>query len=155
MDFAIEGVRLSHPDKVLYPEQNVTKRVLAEYYDAVADVMLPHIRSRPISLVRCPSGRQSKCFFQRHVHAGSPSDLKEIPIEGFGDAEPYVYIADAKGLIALVQMGVLEIHPWGSRIDKPMNPDRIVFDLDPGEDLAFKDVIVAAKDIRERLSGMG
>jgi len=155
MEMAIDGVQLSHPDKILYPEQNVTKRVLAQYYEAIAESMLPHVVNRAISLVRCPSGRRSKCFFQRHAHAGSPSQLKEAHIDGVGDAEPYVYITNAKGLIALVQMGVLEIHPWGSRIDKPLRPDRIVFDLDPGEGVAFSDVVAAARDTRDRLSALG
>jgi DNA ligase D len=154
-EFAVDGVRLSHPDKVLYPEQNVTKRVLAEYYESVAGVMLPHVVNRAISLLRCPSGRQSKCFFQRHANAGSPAELKEVRIEGFGDSEPFLYITNAKGLIALVQMGVLEIHPWGSRVDRPLRPDRIVFDLDPGEDVPFEDVIAAARDTRNRLLALG
>lgn len=155
MEFAIDGVQLSHPEKVLFPELGITKRALAEYYDAVSHAMLPHIADRAISLLRCPAGRQTKCFFQRHPHPGSPPDLKEIRIEGLGDAEPYVYISNVTGLIALVQMGVLEIHPWGSRVDKPMKPDRIVFDFDPDEALPFRDVVAAARETRERLLALG
>ena len=149
----IDGVRLTSPDKVLYPEQGVTKRDLAEYYLAVADVMLPHVARRPITLVRCPTGRQKKCFYQRHAGAGVPPELKQIPIEGF--EEPYLYLEDARGLIALVQMGVLEIHPWNSHVDRPHRPDQVIFDLDPGEGLAFPDVVAAAQELRAKLDSLG
>ncbi len=147
------GVRLTSPEKVLYPEQGVTKRELAEYYVAVADVMLPHVARRPITLVRCPTGRQKKCFYQRHAGSGVPKELKEVTIEGF--AEPYLYLQDIRGLIAIVQMGVLELHPWNSHVDKPHKPDQVIFDLDPGEGLAFSDVVAAAHELREHLAGMG
>jgi bifunctional non-homologous end joining protein LigD len=147
------GVRLTSPEKVLYPEQGVTKRELAQYYVAVADVMLPHVARRPITLVRCPTGRQKKCFYQRHAGSGVPKELKEVTIEGF--AEPYLYLQDIRGLIAIVQMGVLELHPWNSHVDKPHKPDQVIFDLDPGEGLAFSDVVAAAHELREHLAGMG
>jgi DNA ligase D len=144
-----DGVRLSHPEKVLYPEQGITKRALADYYHMVADWILPHVARRPISLVRCPAGRQKKCFFQRHAGSGVPAELSEIAIAGF--EEPYLYIRDEPGLIALVQMGVLEIHPWGALIDRPDRPDRVIFDLDPGEGLGFADVVKAAREVRDTL----
>jgi len=153
-DPEFHGVRLSHPDKVIYPEQGITKQALAEYYNAVADWMLPHVVNRPISLVRCPAGRAKKCFFQRHAGSGVPPQLGQVPVEGFGESEAFLFIKDSGGLIALVQMGVLEIHPWGSRVDNPMKPDRIVFDLDPGEGLAFADVVKAAKDVRRFLESV-
>jgi bifunctional non-homologous end joining protein LigD len=154
-DIDIEGVRLTHPDKVLYPEQGITKRALAEYYDAVADWMLPHAGSRPISLVRCPMGRGKKCFFQRHAGSGIPPQIREIQISGFEESGAYLYFTGKAGLIALVQMGVLEMHPWGSRIDKPDRPDRMIFDLDPGEGLAFGDVVTAARELRKFLEAIG
>ena len=149
----IAGVRLTSPDKVLYPEQGVTKRDLAEYYLAVADAMLPHVARRPITLVRCPTGREKKCFYQRHAGSGVPAELKEVAIDGF--EEPYLYLEDVQGLVALVQMGVLEIHPWNSHVDKPHKPDQVIFDLDPGEGLAFADVVAAAHELRAKLDGMG
>jgi DNA ligase D len=151
----IGGVRLTSPDKVLYPEQGTTKRDLAEYCLAVADAMLPHVARRPITLVRCPTGRQRKCFYQRHAGSGLPSELAEVDIPGFEDSGAYLFIKDAKGLVALVQMGVLELHPWGARIDKPDRPDRIIFDLDPGEGLGFSDVAEAAHEVRAFLGEMG
>lgn len=151
----IGGVRLTSPDKVLYPEQGITKRALAEYYLAVADWMLPHLAGRPMTLVRCPTGRQKKCFYQRHAGSGVPAELKEIPIPGFEESGPYLYIEDAAGLVALVQMGVLEVHPWGVRIDRLDRPDRVIFDLDPGEGLSYDDVVAAAVGLRERLAAAG
>ena len=149
----IAGVRLTHPAKVLYPEQGITKQDLADYYLDVADRMLPHIAGRPLTLVRCPAGRQKKCFYQRHAGSGVPGELGEVKIAGFD--EPYLFVKDARGLIALVQMGVLEIHPWGARVDRPDRPDRIVFDLDPGDGLAFGDVAAAAQEVRARLERLG
>ena len=154
-DPVFHGVRLSSPEKVLYPEQGITKRALAEYYEAVADWMLPHVVNRPISLVRCLAGRAKKCFFQRHAGSGVPPQVSEVPIAGFGEEEAFLYIKNLSGLMALVQMGVLEMHPWGSRVDNPMKPDRLIFDLDPGEGLAFGEVIKAAKELRAFLKDLG
>ncbi|WP_137388448.1 non-homologous end-joining DNA ligase [Rhodoligotrophos defluvii] len=151
----VNSVRLTSPDKVLYPEQGITKRALADYYLAVADHILPHVAKRPISLVRCPTGRQKKCFFQRHAGSGVPEQLREIAVAGHEDAGAYLYITNRQGLIALVQMGVLEIHPWGSRIDRPDRPDRVIFDLDPGEGLGFADVVKAAHEVRAALERHG
>jgi bifunctional non-homologous end joining protein LigD len=151
----VAGVRLTSPEKVLYPEQGITKRELAEYYVAVADWMLPHVARRPITLVRCPTGRQKKCFYQRHAGSGVPEELSEVEISGFEESGAYLYIKDVQGLVALVQMGVLEIHPWNALADRPERPDRIVFDLDPGEDLAFADVVAGAQEVRARLTALG
>jgi DNA ligase D len=154
-EIELAGVRLTSPDKVLYPEQGITKRDLAEYAIAVADWMLPHVARRPITLVRCPTGRQKKCFYQRHAGSGVPSELSEVEISGFEESGAYLYITDVKGLVALVQMGVLEIHPWNARADRPERPDRVVFDLDPGEGLAFGDVVAGAHEVRARLADLG
>jgi bifunctional non-homologous end joining protein LigD len=152
-EIAIEGVRLSNPDKILYPEQGITKAVLADYYVAVAPRMLPHVANRPVTMVRCPTGRGAKCFYQRHAGSGVLPQLGEVTIPGF--EEPYLYITDAAGLVAMVQMGVLEIHPWGVTIERPDKADRIVFDLDPAEGLGFDAVIAAAHEVRERLAALG
>jgi bifunctional non-homologous end joining protein LigD len=151
-EIEVAGVRLTSPDKVLYPEQGITKRDLADYMVAIADWMLPHVAKRPITLVRCPTGRQKKCFYQRHAGSGVPSELGEIPVPGFD--EPYLFVRDVRGLVALVQMGVLEIHPWGARNDNPERPDRMIFDLDPGEGLTFADVAAAAREVRAMLESI-
>ena len=149
----VEGVRLSNPEKVLYPEQGITKSELADYYVAVAERMLPHVANRPVTMVRCPTGRQKKCFYQRHAGSGVLEQLHPVVVPGFAD--PYLYIKDLPGLIAMVQMGTLEIHPWGVTVEVPDKPDRIIFDLDPDEGLGFADVVAAALEVRERLQRLG
>jgi bifunctional non-homologous end joining protein LigD len=148
----VEGVRLSNPDKVLWHEQGITKSELADYYVAVADWILPHVARRPVTMVRCPTGAEKKCFYQRHAASGVLPQLKEVPVPGFD--EPYLYIEDSAGLVAMVQMGTLEIHPWGVTVERPDRPDRIIFDLDPDEGLGFQDVVRAALELRERLSAL-
>ena len=152
-DRIVEGVRLSNPDKILYPEQGITKGELADYYVAVAERMLPHVANRPITMVRCPTGQEKKCFYQRHAGSGVPEQLHAVKVPGFDD--PYLYIKDLPGLIAMVQMGVLEMHPWGVTVEQPDRPDRIIFDLDPDEGLGFPDVVAAALEVRERLERIG
>jgi bifunctional non-homologous end joining protein LigD len=147
------GIRLTNPDKVLWAEQGVTKGELADYYLAVAGRMLPHIARRPVTLVRCPVGAEKKCFYQRHVASGVLPQLKEVTIPGFD--EPYLYFEDEAGLIAAVQMGTLELHPWGVTAEQPARPDRLIFDLDPAEGLGFDAVVAAALDVRARLEAMG
>jgi DNA ligase D len=149
----VEGVRLTSPDKILWHEQGITKGELADYYVEIADFMLPHVAGRPVTMVRCPTGAEKKCFYQRHAASGVLEQLKEVTIPGFD--EPYLYIEDVAGLIAMVQMGTLEIHPWGVRIEAPDRPDRIIFDLDPDEALGFADVVSAAIEVRQRLGALG
>ena len=149
----VEGVRLSNPDKILYPDQGITKGQLADYYLTVAAHMLPHVAHRPITMVRCPTGQEKKCFYQRHAGSGVPEQLGEVTVPGFD--EPYLFIRDTAGLIAMVQMGVLEMHPWGVTVERPDRPDRIIFDLDPAEGLGFDTVVRAAHEVRERLDALG
>ncbi|ESR23857.1 non-homologous end-joining DNA ligase [Lutibaculum baratangense] len=150
----LAGVRLTSPEKVLYPDQGVTKRALAEYYVEIAGVMLPHVKDRPITLVRCPAGQEKKCFYQRHPGSGVPKELAEFLVPGFEDSGPYLYVQNVQGLVALVQMGVLEIHPWNMRIDRPDRPDMIVMDLDPGEGTPLAAVVRAAHEVRAMMMGL-
>jgi bifunctional non-homologous end joining protein LigD len=149
----VEGVRLSNPDKILYPDQGITKGELADYYVAVAERMLPHVALRPVTMVRCPTGQEKKCFYQRHAGSGVLEQLKPVKVPGFD--EDYLYIEDLPGLVAMVQMGTLEIHPWGVTVAEPARPDRIIFDLDPDEGLGFDAVVAAAIEVRERLRALG
>lgn len=150
------GIALSHPDKVLFDTQGLTKADIASHYMRVADRMLPWLRNRLVSLVRCPDGRSRECFFQKHGGRGFPNAVKrqEIAEKDGGKAE-YLYIDDLPGLIASVQMNTLEFHIWGSRIDRLEKPDRMIFDLDPDESLGFADVRQAAFDARDRLESHG
>jgi bifunctional non-homologous end joining protein LigD len=148
------GVRLTHPDKVVY-EPDITKARLVAYYDAVKDRMLPHVARRPLSLVRQPTGSQ-KPFFQKHDSGGFPDAFKKVQItETTGPTDIYLYIEDEAGLAASVQMSALELHLWGSHVDHLEKPDRIIFDIDPDEGLDFAEVRRAAEHIRARLAEIG
>ncbi|MCB1501720.1 MAG: DNA ligase D [Bauldia sp.] len=151
----IEGIRLTHPDKVIFPGQGITKRGLAEYYLTVKDRILAHVADRPLSLVRCPDGADGDCFFQKHASPGFPDAFKPIRIKEKEGSDLYLYIEDVRGLIACVQMGALELHIWGSHNDTLELPDRIVFDLDPDEEMDFSAVRGAATTVRDRLSALG
>ena len=149
------GITLSNPDKVLFPDPGLTKLDLARYYEAVALAMLPCIINRPISLVRCPEGYAKECFFQRHAMKGMSTAIKEIHIAGGKSKRKYLYIEDAEGLFALVQIGALEIHDWGVSLDEIDKPDQLVFDLDPDEGLDLATLKAAAQEVREFLADLG
>lgn len=149
-------VTISSRDRVIFPEAKATKGDLADYYAAIAPIMLPHIARRPISLVRCPQGRGKKCFFQKHDSGSFGDHVLHVPIrEKDGGHEDYLYVEEADGLLACVQMGTIEFHGWGSHVDSLEQPDRMVFDLDPDEGLDFADVKKAALDIRRQLADIG
>ncbi|SLN47210.1 DNA ligase D [Oceanibacterium hippocampi] len=152
----VAGIRITHPDRAVYPEQGLTKIALARYYERVADRMLAHVAGRPLSLVRCPQGRRKSCFFQKHAGTGFPDPIRRVAIEeSSGETESYMYVRDAAGLVSAVQMGTLEFHLWWSRIDALERPERLVFDLDPDEGLAFSEVRAAAFDMHGRLADIG
>jgi len=150
------GVRLSSPDKILFPEQGVSKRDLAGYLVEMANHILPDLSRRPLSLVRCPDGYEDGCFFQKHGASGFPEEIKRVSIrEKSGKKADYLYIDDVTGLAAAAQRGVIELHIWGAHIDDIEKPDRMVFDLDPAEDVSFAQVKQAAQDVRNTLSAAG
>jgi bifunctional non-homologous end joining protein LigD len=147
------SVKLTSPDRELYPEISFTKLQLATYYAQVAKWMLPHIVNRPLSLVRCPDGQTGQCFFQKHAAAGTPKALGRVMIaEKSGDGE-YLYVRDVDGLVSLAQISTLEIHLWGSLRDKVDRPDRVIFDLDPDPQVTWPRVVEAALRIRDLLAG--
>ncbi|CAN5372626.1 DNA ligase D [soil metagenome] len=149
-------VTVSNRERVIFPESKVTKGQLADYYEKLGPVMLPWVAHRPISLVRCPQGRAKKCFFQKHDSGSFGDHVRHVPIrEKDGHNEDYLYVEDADGLIACVQMGTIEFHGWGSRVADVEKPDRMVFDLDPDEGLDFGDVKSAAEHIRRTLEDIG
>jgi bifunctional non-homologous end joining protein LigD len=150
-------IRLTHPEKVLDPESGLTKQQLADYYFAVAEYMLPHIAGRPLSLVRCPEGSGKPCFFQKHVNAMLPKGIGaiDVPDKKTGKPEPYITLDTVEALVGLAQMGVLEIHPWGSRNADLEHPDRLIFDLDPSETVPWSTLSAAAAEVRKRLNKAG
>jgi bifunctional non-homologous end joining protein LigD len=142
---------LTHPDKLLYPDVNITKLDLANYYHKISKWILPYVIKRPLTLLRCPNGQKKKCFYQRHL-TNETENVYEITLTDKTDQpEPYLYIKDQSGLMSLMQLGVLEIHPWSSQIDKIDQPDFITFDLDPGLDTDWKKVIEAAFFVKDNL----
>jgi bifunctional non-homologous end joining protein LigD len=151
-----DGVRISNPERIIFPDSDVTKGDLAAYYRALGPQMMEWSANRPISLVRCPQGRARKCFFQKHDAGSFGKSVLHIPIlEKNGKKEDYLYIADVPGLLTCVQMGTIEFHGWGSKIDDIEKPDRLVFDLDPDVGLGFDEVKRAARDIHRHLADMG
>jgi bifunctional non-homologous end joining protein LigD len=151
-----KAAAISNRDRVLFPESGVTKGQLADYYTAVAEVMLPWAAERPITLIRCPQGRAKKCFFQKHDVGSFGDSVKHVAIrEKDGTSEPYLFIENAEGLLNCVQMGTIEFHGWGSRIEDVEKADRLVFDLDPDEGLGFEAVLRAAFEFRDALGAIG
>jgi bifunctional non-homologous end joining protein LigD len=152
---SVASVRLTHPARVLYPRQGITKLHLAEFYEGIANWILPHLVGRPLTLVRCPKGRDGQCFYQRHLTESMPERLRGVEIDEKGERGTYVVVDDLPGLVSLVQMSVLELHPWPAREDRLERPDRLVLDLDPGENVSWQSMIQAAHGVRERLERYG
>ncbi|WP_108395494.1 DNA ligase D [Devosia submarina] len=150
------GVKLSHPEKVLYPGTGITKAHLAAYYALVAERMLPHLRDRPLSLVRDTDGDLTKTFFQKHHLPGMPDAIGSGELQKMsGKSNRILWIEDLAGLLVGVQMNTLEFHVWGGTRQKAERPERMVFDIDPDEDLGFGEVKQAAFDIRDVLGALG
>jgi len=140
---------------VIAEEGHVTKGELAEYYAGVAALNLPQIINRPLSLLRCPAGIGGECFLQRNPGRGLGADIKPFAFKHKGKKYEYFYIEDEKGLLEVVQMGAIELHPWGAPVDAIDYPDRMIFDLDPAPDVPFEAVKLAAQDLRQRLQQKG
>ncbi|MBI1912168.1 MAG: DNA ligase D [Deltaproteobacteria bacterium] len=149
-----KAVRLSSPDKILYPEHGYTKSDIADYYESVAGLMLPHLSGRPLTLIRCPEGYDKECFFQKHLD-NAPKDLKPIKIKEKEIEEIYLMADSIEGILGLVQMGVLEIHTWGCRYEKLEYPDKIVFDIDPDPSVSWRYMAEAVYLLREFLNELG
>ena len=148
------AVALTHPDRIYWPNEGVTKEGLADYYSEVWPSMAPFVLGRPLALLRCPDGIGGQHFFQKHAWKGLNRNivLAKDPKE---EGEPLIAIRDLDGLIGLVQAAVLEIHPWGSTLTDWERPDTIIMDLDPGENVAWETMIEAAREVRQRLEGSG
>jgi bifunctional non-homologous end joining protein LigD len=166
----VAGVALSTPERVLWSDVGVTKAELAAYYERIAPWVLPHVTDRPLTLVRCPEGfrgtageppprqsgpRRGGCFHQKHGRASMPKGIRTLPIEERDGVRDNVWIHDLRGLVGLAQIGTLEVHTWGARVDAVDKPDRLVMDLDPGPGVPWEGVVAAAFELRDRLTELG
>jgi bifunctional non-homologous end joining protein LigD len=151
----VAGVRLTHPDRVMWEEQGLTKQELAEYYLEIADWVLPQVVHRPLAVVRCPSGAEKGCFFQKHSWAGLSEHVIRETVSHEKGEDDVLVVRDIRGIVGLVQAGVLEIHPWGATLKSIERPDRLIFDFDPGEEVPWSDVLESAREVRERLKQRG
>lgn len=151
----IRGIKITNPEKILYPEQGATKRTLAEFYENISEHILPFIIKRPLTLVRCPRGRAKKCFYQKHINETMPDAVRGRKIKEKNGTAEYPFIDDIKGLLSLIQIGVLEIHPWGSSEHDLEKPDMLTFDLDPGPGIEWKDIIEGANILKDYLDALG
>jgi len=150
------GVKISNPDRVIFPGDELTKQDLADYYAAMSAPLLATLGERPMTLIRCPQGRAKHCFFQKHDTGSMGDAVHHVPVkESDGEVADYLYISDAKGLLQCVQMGAIEFHGWGSKIKPLEKPDRLVFDLDPDVGLDFAKVKQAAVRLRDLLADLG
>lgn len=151
----VAGVRLTHPDRVLYPDVGLTKLDIAHYYETVADWILPYVVDRPLTIVRCPEGQTGECFYQKNWKSTLPPQVGKTAVRTESATQQYVTIHDVAGLVALVQVGVLEMHPWGSTTRRLESPEQMVFDLDPGPGVAWSGVRSAARELKSVLEELG
>jgi bifunctional non-homologous end joining protein LigD len=154
-DSEIAGIKLTNPDRILYPDQGITKLELAQYYENIADWIMPHIDGRPLTLLRCPEGHKKQCFYQRHVNQALDPAIRLVRVREKKSEAEYLYIDSLPGLIALAQMGVLELHTWGARKERINQPDQLIFDLDPDPTVSWNTLKAAALMFRARLSDLG
>ncbi|MFD1746790.1 DNA ligase D [Rhizobium helianthi] len=148
-------VKLTHPDRIYWPDAGVTKAGLADYYAQVWPFMAPFVVNRPLSLLRGPDGITKPLFFQKHAWRGMTKDARLVVDPADKNSVQSITIRDLNGLLGLVQGGTLEVHPWGSNLSDWEKPDMIIMDLDPGEGTSWKAVIAGAEEVRERLAAMG
>jgi bifunctional non-homologous end joining protein LigD len=151
----LRGIAITHPDRVISDIGHITKGELAAYYAAIAHLMLPQIVRHPLSLLRCPSGLDKQCFFQRNPGKGLGSDVHPFEFKNKGKTYEYLYVEDERGVLDVVQMGAVELHPWGASVDSIDSPDRMIFDLDPGPEVPFEALKLGAQDLRQRLQRKG
>ena len=150
----VAGVRISNPDRVIFAKPRLTKLDLARYYESIGDWIVPHVKGRPLTLVRCPDAISKGCFFMKHSQLWAPSTLRRVRIQEKTKLGEYLIADDAPGVIGLIQMGIVEIHTWNSTYDRLEQPNRLVFDLDPGDRVTWPRVIAAARTLRTALAAL-
>lgn len=151
----VAGIKISNPDKVLYPEAGITKVELATYYETVADWILPHLENRPLTLVRCPSGWEKSCFYQKHPDAKVNEIIERVTVQESNGPTLYMMANTTEALVALLQMGALELHPFGSSAPKLTCPDRLIFDFDPADDVSWETLLEGVHLLKTLLEELG
>jgi bifunctional non-homologous end joining protein LigD len=151
----VAGIKISNPDKILYPEAGITKHDLALYYEKVADWILPHLHDRPLTLVRCPSGWEKSCFYQKHPDAKVNEVIERVTVQEGKGPTIYMMANSTEALAALSQMGAIELHPFGSSAPKLTCPDRLVFDFDPADDISWETLVEAVHILKTLLEELG
>ncbi|MFN2602183.1 MAG: non-homologous end-joining DNA ligase [Gemmatimonadaceae bacterium] len=151
----VAGVRISHPDRVVYPQLGITKLDVAKYYEAIGKWIVPHVADRPLTLVHCPNGLAGQCNFMKHSKLWGPSAIRRVPIQEKTKIGDYMVADSVEAVVALAQMGILEIHTWNSTTKNIERPNRIVIDLDPGDRVGWKQVADAARLVRKALAALG
>ena len=151
----VAGIRLSHPDRLVYPDLGISKIQLARYYDDIARWVMPHVRGRPLTLVHCPAGIAGACIYLKHAKAWGPAALRRVRIQEKTKVGEYLVADSISAVVALAQMGVVEIHTWNSTANDIERPNRIVWDLDPGPEISWKQTVTAARLLRDVLETLG
>ena len=151
----VVGVRISHPDRLIYPDLGISKIQLARYYEEIADWIVPHVAGRPLTLVHCPAGLSAPCIYLKHAKAWGPNALRRVKIQEKTKVGEYLVADSIEAVVSLAQMGIVEIHTWNSTMDHIEQPNRIVWDLDPGPAVTYKQVVKAAGLVRAVLKTLG
>lgn len=151
----VAGVRISHPDKLLFPEAKLAKIELARYYESIGDWIVPLVKDRPLSLVRCPDGWNKKCFFQKRADRSVHQSVTRVDVPVSGGRATYFAANSVQALVGLLQWGVIELHPWGSRVPHPERPDQLIFDFDPDDDVSWESIVQAVTELQTLLKKMG
>src|SRR5439155_7820182 len=151
----VVGVPISHPERVIYPDLGIPKLQLARYYERIAEWILPHVAARPLTLVHCPAGIAAPCNFLKHVKAWGPSALRRVRIQEKTKVGEYLVADSIEAVVSLAQMGIVEIHTWNCTADDIDRPNRLVWDLDPGPQVSWRQVVKAAEFVRDVLNTLG
>jgi bifunctional non-homologous end joining protein LigD len=151
----VAGIRISHPDRLIYPDLGISKIQLARYYEAIGDWIVPHVAGRPLTLVHCPAGLASPCIYLKHAKAWGPSALRRVKIQEKTKLGEYLVADSIEAVVSLAQMGIVEIHTWNSTVDDLERPNRIVWDLDPGPSVTWNQIVTAAGLLRAVLKTLG
>jgi bifunctional non-homologous end joining protein LigD len=152
---AVAGVRISHPDRLIYPDLGISKIQLARYYEEIAEWIVPHVAGRPLTLVHCPAGLAAPCIYLKHAKAWGPSALRRVKIQEKTKVGEYLVADSIEAVVSLAQMGIVEIHTWNSTMEDIERPNRIVWDLDPGPAVTWTQIVTAARLVCTVLKTLG